>query len=76
MKIPLSIKGPGPNGEGVRSALSYNAITNVWAAYSDSPAMPNRGAVIFHARTPRQIGLEEPLRRSWLVTEQRLILIR
>lgn len=31
----------GPNGEGVRRALSYNAITNVWAAYNDSPAMPD-----------------------------------
>lgn len=29
-----------PNGDGVRSSLSYNAITNAWAAYNDAPALP------------------------------------
>jgi len=29
----------GPNKDGSRSALSYNAITNVWAAYNDGPPL-------------------------------------
>jgi len=39
----------GPNDEGVRSALSYNAITDVWAAYNDAPPLPGGGGTTTQA---------------------------
>jgi SSS family solute:Na+ symporter len=29
----------GPDGDGVRRAISYNTITNAWAAYNDAPPL-------------------------------------
>lgn len=34
----------GPDRDGSRGAYSYNAITNVWAAYNDAPPLPGIAA--------------------------------
>jgi len=39
----------GLGDEGVRRALSYNTITDVWAAYNDAPPLAGDGAATTHA---------------------------
>ena len=39
----------GPDDDGIRRAMSYNAITNVWAAYNDAPPLAGDGATTTHA---------------------------
>ena len=43
----LLFTGPGENG--IRRALSYNTITDVWAAYNDAPPLAGDGAATTHA---------------------------
>ncbi|MGI9261747.1 MAG: sodium:solute symporter family transporter, partial [Woeseiaceae bacterium] len=43
----LLVTGPGDNG--IRRALSYNTIADVWAAYNDAPPLAGDGAATTHA---------------------------
>ena len=37
-----------PNDNGIRHALSYNTITDAWAAYNDAPSLAGDGAATTH----------------------------
>ena len=39
----------GPGDDGIRHALSYNTITDVWAAYNDAPPLAGDGATTTQA---------------------------
>ena len=43
----LLLTGPGRNG--IRQALSYNSITDVWAAYNDAPPLSSAAGTTTHA---------------------------